>query len=305
MVACRCSNPEQRPCCPLPHTRGLLQTLCVRYCAFFPLTRNQDVALELLFSLTTLEQHVAHYVPITLIFYTVTAHKQGYLDLCAKFSFPTRVIALDEEYPTELARWEEIASEIKHKTRTDHRCIVRMLADFHILPVDQHRLLIGCDVFFLDVPQELLAFTWNPEKRAKVFYMTDINTFGGVPYKLRYYKPPILDGLLGDFYCLAPGVHLTEQAISGCLKMIDDWPVGPARWEPLLNWDGTHACEQQAAAILLQPFGGQPLPVDRYSHEAPHAGLTVLHSHGIVTVANMLDDKAIARSKELLAGWPE
>jgi hypothetical protein len=48
--------------------------------------------------------------------------------------------------------------------------------------------------------------------------------------------------------------------------------------EPLLNWDGTHACEQQAAAILLKPFGGQPLPVDHYSHEAPHAGLTVLHS---------------------------
>jgi hypothetical protein len=47
------------------------------------------------------------------------------------------------------------------------------------------------------LPQELLAFFWKPVK--KVFYMTDVNSFAGSLHKLRYYKPPILEGLLGDF----------------------------------------------------------------------------------------------------------
>lgn len=100
-------------------------------------------------------------------------------------------------------------------------------------PTDQHRLLIGCDIFFLKVPQEVLAFTWQPDKQAKVLYMADVNSFAGALYKLRYYKPPILEGLLGDFYCLAPGVRLAEDAIRGCLKMIDDWPANIHRWEPM------------------------------------------------------------------------
>ena len=100
----------------------------------------QDVAIELLLSITTLEERLSRYTNITLVFYSLSAYKQNYLDLRAMFSFPSRVIALDEEYATELTRWEEIANEIKHKTNTDHRCIIRMLADFHILPTDQHRL---------------------------------------------------------------------------------------------------------------------------------------------------------------------
>ncbi len=282
-----------------------MQTLYVRYCAFFPITRAQDIAIELLLSVASLEQQVSRYAKITLVFYTLSAHKQNYLDLCSMFSFPSRVIALDEEYASELTRWEEIANEIKHKTQTDHRCIVRMLADFHILPADQDRLLIGCDIFFLDVPQELLAFIWNPVKQAKVLYMTDVNSFAGSLYKLRYYKPPILEGLLGDFYCLAPGVHLSEDAISGCLKMIDDWPTGPERWDPTPPLEGTHACEQQAAAILLQPFGGQVLSPLRYSHWTLHEGLAVAHTHVIVDISQRLNSKTMARAKELLAVWPE
>ena len=282
-----------------------MQTLYVRYCAFFPITRAQDIAIELLLSVASLEQQVSRYAKITLVFYTLSAHKQNYLDLCSMFSFPSRVIALDEEYASELTRWEEIANEIKHKTQTDHRCIVRMLADFHILPTDQHRLLIGCDIFFLDVPQELLAFIWNPVKQAKVLYMTDVNSFGGTPYRLRYYKPPILEGLLGDFYCLAPGVHLSEDAISGCLKMIDDWPLGPERWDPKPALDYTHACEQQAAAILLHSFGGQLLPVRRYSHEIMHGDIAVIHTHSITTVSQVLDSATKARAKQLIAALPE
>lgn len=282
-----------------------MQTLYVRYCAFFPITRSQDIAIELLLSVTTLEEQVSRYANITLVFYTLSAYKQSYLDLCAMFSFPSRVIALDEEYATELTRWEEIANEIKHKTNTDHRCIIRMLADFHILPTDQHRLLIGCDIFFLKVPQEVLAFIWNPDKQAKVLYMADVNSFAGALYKLRYYKPSILEGLLGDFYCLAPGVRLTEEAIRGCLKMIDDWPANIHRWEPTAKLDGTHACEQQAAAILLQPFGGQLLPVGRYSHVTVLSDLAVIHTHSISNITVILDDKVKARAKELLAVWPE
>ena len=284
-----------------------MQTLYVRYCAFFPITRSQDIAIELLLSVTTLEAQVSRYANITLVFYTLSAYKQNYLDLCAMFSFPSRVIALDEEYPEELTRWEAVANEIKHKTNTDHRCIIRMLADFHILPVDQHRLLIGCDVFFLNVPQEVLAFTWNPVKQAKVLYMADVNSFAGVPYKLPFYKPPILEGLLGDFYCLAPGVHLTEQAIGGCLKMIDDWPANAHRWEPMTTFAGNHAhaCEQMAAAILLQPFGGQLLPVGRYSHLTVLRELAVIHTHSISNITVILDDKNKARARELLAIWPE
>ena len=63
------------------------------------------------------------------------------------FSFPSRAIALDEEYLTELTSWDETASGVKHKPQTVNRCIVPMLADFHILPRDQHRLLIDCDIF--------------------------------------------------------------------------------------------------------------------------------------------------------------
>jgi hypothetical protein len=72
-----------------------------------------------LLSVASLEQQVSRYAKITLVFYTLSAHKQGCLDLCAMFRFPPRVIALDEEYASELTRWEEIANEIKHKTQTD------------------------------------------------------------------------------------------------------------------------------------------------------------------------------------------
>ncbi|WP_263373092.1 hypothetical protein [Granulicella aggregans] len=282
-----------------------MQTLYVRYCAFFPITRTQDIAIELLLSVTTLEEQVSRYANITLVFYTLSAYKQNYLDLCAMFSFPSRVIALDEEYASELTRWEEIANEIKHKTKTDHRCIIRMFADFHILPPDQHRLLIGCDIFFLKVPQEVLAFTWNPNKQAKVLYMADMFSFGGTLYKLRHYKPPILEGLLGDFYCLAPGVHLTEEAIKGCLRMIDDWPGGAHRWDPIPRFDDAHACEQQAAAILLHPFGGQLLPAGRYSHNTILDELAVIHTHSISNITVLLADKMKARARELVAVWPE
>ena len=275
----------------------------VRYSAFFPLTGTERREIELGLSLVTLEQKLSPYLSLCVVIYTLSAYKQSYLDLCARCAFSSQVIALDEEHAADFARWQAIASKIRNKTAADQHCIVRMLADFRLLPSDAHRLLIGCDVFFLDVPQELLRFVWNENKKGGVLYLTDAYSFAGVPYRLRYYHPPILDGLLGDFYCLAPGVHLTEESIHGCLKMIDAWPTGPKRWEPELAYDGTHACEQQAAAILLQPFGGEPLPTERYSHITQHSGMAVLHSHGFEDVLGTLDDASLQHAKRLFDGW--
>ena len=277
--------------------------LYVRYSAFFPLAGSERREIELGLSLVMLEHKVSRYLSLSVVIYTLAAYKQAYIELCNQFTFPSRVIALDEEYVSEFARWQEISSEIQNKTTADQHCIVRMLADFHILPKDAHRLLIGCDVFFLDVPQEVLRFVWNENKRCGVLYLVDGYSFAGVPYRLRYYHPPILDGLLGDFYCLAPGVHLGEDAIHGCLKMIDAWPTGPKRWEPELSYDQTHACEQQATAILLQPFGGEPLPTERYSHIVQHPGMAVLHSHGFEDVLGMLDDSSLEQAKRLFNSW--
>jgi hypothetical protein len=276
--------------------------LYVRYCAFFPISGSEQMAMELALSLVTLERQVAPYVDICVIIYTLSAHKESHLGFCANFKFSTRVIALDAEYIEEFSRWQQIATEIKNKTATDQLCIIRMLADFHILPADAHRLLIGCDIFFLDIPQEVLRFVWDQEKEAKVLYMMDVYSFAGVPYRLRHYKPPILEGLLGDFYCLAPGVQLKEKTIHGCLKMIDAWPTGPGRWDPEIIYPLTHGCEQQATAILLQTFGGQALPRQRYSHICQLASLAVLHTHRIDNIIKTFDARSLERAKELIDG---
>ena len=277
--------------------------LYVRYSAFFPLTGSERREIELVLSLVTLERQLFRYTSLTVVVYTLSAYKQSYVDLCAKFAFPSQVMALDQEYAPQFARWQAIAAEIQHKTTADRHCIVRMLADFHILPTDAHRLLIGCDVFFLDVPQEVLRFLWSEKKEAAVLYLTDVYSFAGIRYRLPYYHPPILEGLLGDFYCLAPGVHLTEESIHGCLKMIDAWPTGSKRWDPELAYDGTHACEQQAAAILLQCFGGEPLPTERYSHVARLPGTAVLHTHEYEDILRMLDPSSLEQAKRLFEAW--
>ena len=277
--------------------------LYVRYSAFFPLIGTERREIELGLSMVTLEHKVSRYLPISVVIYTLAAYKQAYNALCSQFTFPSRVIALDEEYASEFARWQEIASEIQNKTTADQHCIIRMLADFHILPREAHRLLIGCDVFFLDVPQEVLRFVWNGNKKDGVLYLVDRYSFAGVPYRLRFYHPPILDGLLGDFYCLAPGVRLAEDAIHGCLKMIDAWPTGPKRWEPELSYNETHACEQQAAAILLQPFGGEPLPAPRYSHITQVPEMAVLHSHSAEDVLRTLDHASLEHVKRVFNNW--
>lgn len=273
--------------------------LHVRYCAFFPVSRSESGCVELLLSLVTLENKVLPYLDLQVVLYTSSLYRASYVELLCQFSFTARVIALDVEFATEYTRWESIAAGIQHKAEVDRRCIVRMLADFHILPRDSFRLLIGTDIFFLDVPQELLSFVWQRNPQEKVRYMVDHYSFAGVPYQLRYFHPSIFEGLVGDFYCMAPGVQLEESAISGCLKMIDDWPLDPPRWKPAPLRSDTHACEQQAAAILLEPFGGQPLPAQRYSHMLKSSALAVLHGHSDDFVAQNMDRESLRRTKEI------
>jgi len=274
--------------------------LYVRYSALFPVVRTQSYCVELLLSLLSLEQRVARYLDLCVVIYTLADFKQGFLNLCTHFDFPTRVIALDEEYASLYKCWNDFASTIRQKMQVDQLCIIRMLADFHILPPSEHRLLTGCDIFFLDVPQELLRFVWKEKKKKKVLYLQDVFSSAGVPYRLRYYPHPILEGLVGDFYCLAPGVHLEEADIRNCLTMIDTWPTSPGRYDPLSCIEETGTCEQQATAILLQPWGGKPLPLDRYAHFYQNQTLAVFHGHATQFVASRLDAGLMTRSHQIV-----
>lgn len=274
--------------------------LYVRYSAFFPVLRTESYCVELLLSLLSLEQRVARYLDIYVIIYTLAAFKPDFLRLCGYFEFPTRVIALDEEFAREYKRWNDFATTILLKMQVDQLCIIRMFADFHILPPSEHRLLTGCDIFFLDVPQELLRFVWQENKSKKVLYLQDVFSSAGIPYRLRYHRAPILEGLVGDFYCLAPGVQLEEAAIRDCLTMIDAWPTKPGRYDPLSCIEETGTCEQQATAILLQPYGGKPLPLNRYAHFYQNSALAVFHGHATQFVARRLDAALMTRSHHIV-----
>jgi len=285
-----------------PHLQNttLPNVLHVRYSAFFPVSRTESNCVELLLSLLTLEQRVAPYIDLRVVIYTLTIYRAGFQRLSTQFKIPFSIIALDTEFAAKYAEWTAVANSIQHALPVDRLCIVRLFADFHVLPADEHRLMIGCDVFFLEVPQELLAFIWKGKKKSKVLYLSDAYSFAGVPYRLRYYHPPILEGLVADFYCLAPGVKLHENAIHGCLKMIDDWPTIPRRWDPPLHSSIVHACEQQAAAILLQPFKGESLPVERYANNFENPGLTVFHGHATKFVVKRLNEDIMARSRAII-----
>lgn len=260
--------------------------LIVRYNVFFPETEFNY--FELALSLTTLDAYVGPYIPMRVIIYTLERFKPYLTRLCSSFRFEHRVVALDRDHPDLYARNTEFAATIKNCLPVDRICINRMLCDFELLPADTHRLLIGTDIFFLDVPQEVLAFVWSEDPKEKVLYAFDNTTFGGVKYKLTHYRPPILEGLLGDFYCLAPGVRLRRDSIIGCLRMIDAWPTTPNRYQPPFL-DVVNACEQQATAILLQQFGGITLPQERYSHWHYTPSVAVLHTHDV--------SKAVTNSK--------
>ena len=151
-----------------------------------------------------------------------------------------------------------------------------MLADFRELPANVFRLFLGTDCYFFAPPKEIIAFVRNPDQPYKVLYAIDGSTFNKL-YSLRYYSGNILNGLLGDCYCVAPEIFLERETIMSCLKLIDSWPP-LGRWVPdLPGPKRVHACEQQAASILLAQFTARKLPHPRYSHFFMHPKTIFLH----------------------------
>lgn len=252
--------------------------LTVRYSALFEPSLHEQKYLEMTLSLLTLEHFVAPYVKLEVILYVNSEFSSAFRELMLNFSFTYRLYC-----PLASAQYEndrQFVSTIERAEDVDKICIIRMLNDFRELSCSNYRLLIGTDVFFFGIPDELLSFCWSEDPDKRVLYMADVTTFRGGLYQLRYFKKNILEGLLGDFYCLAPGVSLREDSITGCLKMIDGWPVQPSRYIPAIAGRSTQ-CKQQAASILLHQFGGELLPPVRYSHNQIGPEVIVCHTHDL------------------------
>ena len=229
---------------------------------------------ELVCSLTSIKLYVQPHWPVRIVLYTLPQHRarlSGILE-CLGFS---DFLVLDVIDPEDQA----FADSIVHGTAIDRFCVRRMLTDFRVLPVDSFRLLLGTDCYFFRPPSELFAFL-SQACDAQVLYMVDNLTFAGELYRLRYFDGKILNGLLGDCYCLGPSVTLDGSAIRACLRMIESWPP-QRRWVPdCPDLNGlVHACEQQAAAILLAQFPARQLPASAYHHLIPRAGCTLVHAH--------------------------
>lgn len=276
-------------------------SLVIRYSALFDDTSKEPKDIErvseLVCSLLSLKLFLFPYLDCHLVIYTLDCYKPrlqeilNYLEI-NNFSF----IFLDSK--EDIA----VAESIKNCTHVDRIVIRRMLADFRELPSSTFRLLMGADCYFFQPPQEIISYTWNKNPPHKILYMIDNFTFRGIPYKLRFYRPEILKGLLGDFYCLAPGVSLNRESIIRCLKLIDDWPLED-RWIPSLprNMKNlVHACEQQAVAMLLGQFPGKALSSSLYNHWMPRSSCVLLHSHfpwQIISLQEMPQELALLVKK--------
>ena len=271
--------------------------LIVRYSAQFSPLPGDGKVRELLVSLATIEFYVLPYVDLTIVLYCRSDDEAAYSRLLNAFQFNWRLHKLEDG--TQAVSDLAFAQSLVHCEAVDRLCVLRMINDFRVLDPKAHRLLLGTDVFFLGVPDELLKFSWTDHPVLKVLYMVDTSTFRGDPYRLRYYTGEILEGLLGDFYCLAPGVGLRQDAIRGCLRMVDEWPAEPSRYVPAVDFRSTQ-CEQQAAAILLHQFGGEALKPSRYGHIAIGPGSVVVHTHDLGAVLARLPQVVVQRCQQIL-----
>lgn len=231
---------------------------------------------EFICSIISVKIYLLPYTECTIVIYTLQRYLNRLQEILNYLEIKNAAFVIMENE-------EDIAfaDSIKNCSVVDRICIRRMLADFRELPESSFRLLLGTDCYFFRVPHEVISYTWNQNHEAKVLYMIDNQTFRGKRYKLRFYRSPILEGLLGDFYCIAPGVSLKRESIMSCLKLIDDWPLYQ-RWQPDLPKfmkKKVHACEQQAAAMLLGQFPGKALPSSLYNHNLPKNGCVLLHAH--------------------------
>jgi hypothetical protein len=169
---------------PSAPSKILDKSILIRYSALFD-DRSDDPkdierVAELLCSLLSLQLFLLPYVDYYLIIYTLEPYIQRLQELLnllkiKLFSF----IIIDDQ--------KDIAfsESIKNCSWVDRICIRRMLTDFRELPSHTFRLLMGTDCYFFNVPQEIIAYTWNQNPDYKVYYMIDNLTFGGKPYKLR------------------------------------------------------------------------------------------------------------------------
>lgn len=272
--------------------------LTIRYNAMFTDASHPRTFEELAWSLAGVELHLAPFVPSRIEVFTSAKARASLARLFDQARIEHRLVALDEEDGPAFADAKAFAEEIRTASPVDRICITRMLTDFRRLPASGHRLMLGADTFFLGVPDELIAFTWEQHPRAGVAYAVDVTTFKGKRYGLRYWHGPLLRGLLGDLYCLAPGVTLQEETIRSCLRLIDSWPTA-RRFDPAID-DALTVCEQQAAAILLAPFGGQELPPERYLHYRWRAGAAAVHTHDLEKLPRYATPAHRARAVELL-----
>ncbi len=258
--------------------------LTLRYCALFGAhTETERQYGEFCLSAASVKHFLAPYVDLSIVLYTLPEYAESVQRVLNQLDLRHEIELLDNVEDA------QFADSIEHCQPIDRICIRRMLQDFRALDDDSFRLLMGTDCFLLGVPDEVISFTWNPRRERMVLYAQDVTTFGGVPYKLRYWRGRLLDGLLNDFYCLGPGVTLQPDAIRKCLRLIDRWPP-TGRFDP--PYDGpVHACEQMAAAMMLAQYNSEPLRPDRYSHMSISLDTVMVHTHDLDELSPCVPDE--------------
>jgi tetratricopeptide (TPR) repeat protein len=271
------------------------EDLVIRYSVLFDPLNDIGRGIQLSCSLLSLKLYLFPYVPYHLVFYTAPKLCSSIRAICTCLDIPASTysfIYLNDEED------RKFSEDIHQATPTDRICIRRMLADFRELPSDNFRLLLGSDCYFFSPPHELIAFAWSSTAKFKVIYAVDNFTFSEKLYSVPYWQANVLAGLLGDFYCLAPGVSLSRASIVGCLKLIDNWPSSGR----LIPGDRfvAHACEQIAAAILLAQFPSRALPDSLYVHWVYKPGCVMLHGKN---PDNLLSVMPSELAKKLVEYW--
>lgn len=255
-----------------------MSALVIRYCVMFD-DRTEDIQdkvrmAEFIFSLVSVKHYLLPFIECEFYIYCSRLNQDrvsfvmSYLDIK-----PVQFLVMDDEQDI------EFAGSIRYCTSVDRICIRRMLFDFRSLPQDRFRLLIGTDIYFFKIPDEIICRNYGNDGKYDVPYLADTTTFRGELYRLRFWHGSLLPGLLGDFYLLPPRLQIDRSAIISALRIIDSWsPL--KRYLPELPKglrNNVHSCEQQATSIVLGQWQGYALPPDRYMHYLPKPTMAVLH----------------------------
>eukprot|EP00931_Biecheleriopsis_adriatica_P073615 TRINITY_DN47864_c0_g1_i1.p1 TRINITY_DN47864_c0_g1~~TRINITY_DN47864_c0_g1_i1.p1 ORF type:complete len:556 (+),score=89.42 TRINITY_DN47864_c0_g1_i1:158-1825(+) len=155
----------------------------------------------------------------------------------------------------------------------------RTLADAAILPSQSGRLLLGLDVSFLAIPQELFRRVAELRYRQALYmidFFHDPDEDAYVPYTLTGYVGPQCPGLLGDFVFLGPGVNISVASIKAKALWYAEQPCVPWRTVPPSQGNirtAYHGIDQFALSLAVGeaveppgPGGCLQLPQDQYLH---------------------------------------